>query len=367
MGRRHFHHVSQSSDHLADAACRVVSGAVDIWPPHETRRHLAGPPGDSWYEEPATPTKRQFVPNAIRKESWNSEPEPQRDARRRYPNRREASPDGATRDFTSSCLRRACSAPSSPRSRAQHQSRKHFLEDHYHLVEELPSHPRRKRHVPQRPQGHLGSASAQVVWDPVSRGTSRRHCPELVGRCINTIAAERGTLPAQRRHLLPDDHLIGPYVHHGDPERLVCGHTKARDTCSAACGSDNVAAVLSHENAQQQGPDSAAKNAPSRRVLESEGNLLGGYLWSSRDTPTAPSRAEPFFSKHHYDEPPPNLLGGSLRPSSPPWHEAVVPKIGPEDHLIGSAFRASSVPQCQSRAGCKPVSVSISTPYPAWM
>merc|ERR1719454_527576 len=191
-----------------------------------------------------------------------------------------------------------------------------------------------RRHVQPPHQAHLRQASAQVISNE-EPANSRRHLRGCESRPASAGVARRGVWPHQRKHWSPEDHLAGGCVSHDDDYTKFCGHTKARAS-STPPGSSGMAAALRNE--VMQPPDIACrKSAQSKRVLEMQGNLLGGYLWPSE----APSLPEPFFSRHqNFIEPAPNLIGGVLRLASspcsvtPPWQ-----RLSREDNLIGGVFR----------------------------
>lgn len=334
MGRRHFHFSPAVRGHLAEGACRVVSGAPDLWPAHATRRHLPPPLDGAWCEEPPTPSKRVWS-GTKSAESWNLEPEPLSTARRMYP-RREASPSGATRDFSSILSRRHTPAPM--QAAPESGRRRHFA-DSYNLFEELEEAPSSgKRHVHSSTPEHLSLGAPQVRFNEESP-SSRRHCRELGGRPASAHAARRGTLPPQRRHLMPE----------------------ARARASNHPPSAGMASALrSGEAAPWQPPGGSRRATPSRRLgmPEPEGHLLGGYLCPSWE----PSGLEPFFTRRHYEEPPAHMIGGTLRQpacSAPAWAPYST------DNLIGGAFRsvsAPSTPRRYSGTGHKAASVAA----PSW-
>lgn len=205
-----------------------------------------------------------------------------------------------------------------------------------------------KRHVHSRTPGHLSSGSAQVLGGE-DRGYGRRHCQELGGRPASARAARRGVWPHQRRHIGPEDHLIGPYVYSNEAPPLVCGTTKARASSNPPggwVGSHNMTAALRDDGSHWQ-PPGGFRKSPSRRVLENDGHLLGGYVWPS----SAPAPPDPFTRRRAYDEPPPNLIGGSLRMNNAPSCTSLHSKAGREDHLIGGVFRAASCPGTPRRYG----------------
>jgi len=341
MGRRHFHFNPTTRDHLSEGACRVTSGPQpDIWPPHTVRRHVPPPPDAVLCEEPPSPTKRRFVDSFHSRESMQTDPDPQPPARRMYPRREEASPLGATKDCTATSLRRPCPDGAIQAPHKNRSSRRHFG-DEFNLAQEIQqiqtSSLSNKRHVQSRTPSHLGSGGPQVVYTEYS-ASSRRHCPEMGGRPASVGAARRGILPHQRRHLAPEDHLIGSYVQNQDVTPRLCGNSKARASSNPP-GSANMASVLVTEGSAWAPPD-ARRWEPSRRVLESEGHLLGGFLMPS----DAPFVAEPFFSRRQYDEPQPNMIGGSMRSQAPSVCEVSHSRDCPEDNLIGGLFRPTSAP-----------------------
>jgi len=339
---------------LAEGSCRVPLGVCeksspDIWPPHASRRHVPPPLDAVWCEEPQTPSKRLYPsrrqasdctlePQAP--ESLSAQPEIQLPSRRMYPQRDEASALGATRDFTSSCLRRPC--PDGPlHTSSKKTTRRHFhdecLQAHWDKQEKQAHTPHSRRHVQSHTQEHLSNGGPQVTYTEYSP-CSRRHCAELGGRPASVGAARRGILPHQRRHLAPEDHMVGPYIHSGSAEpSFVSGNSKARAS-SHPPGSNNMASVLCTEGSAWA-PPGARKCEPTRRTLEAEGHLLGGFL--ARDTS---SGVDPFFSRRHYGEPPVHMIGGTMRSPAPAWSEARR-SWDPSDNLIGGVFRFGSAPR----------------------
>merc|ERR1719424_130009 len=127
--------------------------------------------------------------------------------------------------------------------------------------------PNGRRHVQCKTPGHLSNGGPMVVRNEAPP-SCRRNCRELGGRSASVGAARRDGWPHQRRHLAPEDHLIGPFVYNGDAPPQLCGNSKARASSNPP-GSFHVASALNAEvPSRWLAPESSHQHVPIRRSLE---------------------------------------------------------------------------------------------------
>lgn len=305
---------------------------------------------------------------AVSEESWTP-------SRRMYPAYDAASSSGSTADCMTLASKRRCSAP--PAMARPISGRRQFFD-----VERQESHligrdatvqppPAGRRHVAP-PEDHVGGCASQVVWEcPTPSG--RRHLMEV--RTESARALARRLRPAQKRHLMANDHLLGCHVYLAEdldlPSRRMLGRRCWSD--SPTFTAEGVAMALGHlarltprggddgEGSEEAGVPasscrSASASAASRRPPRCpDGHLIGGALRaavaSAPEGPVRPSRrpapdttsllghavvreAAPGPRRVASAEAPPRRA--PLRAPSPCRVKA------PQDNLFGATFRPAA-------------------------
>jgi len=320
---------------LAEVSCRVVSDDSRGEHPYGQRRMVHPPWPINAHEASMAPDMRMDI-------CWE---EPgvtaKRTARRMFP-QREVTSGGSTGDqlFSASSKRRStppvtdlAPAPTTAKRRSVDWER---LQSKDRAREETD--PGGRRHL-QPPTGYLSGPSSEVIrTDCMPAG--RRHCSAT--RAAPT-PARGSSLPAQRRHLKVQDHMVGGFVRKdATPEEsgtfLVEGPRSSRNYGSCA-----MAAVLgSFSEASVRTQGGSARRSTSSSVPRD--NLMGANLRGEglqepeRPMPLPKPAKRPLTAED-------NLLGGTLRqdgPDSSGRPSTPGPRGGRQASLLGGRFRGGA-------------------------
>eukprot|EP00929_Paragymnodinium_shiwhaense_P040006 TRINITY_DN20926_c0_g1_i1.p1 TRINITY_DN20926_c0_g1~~TRINITY_DN20926_c0_g1_i1.p1 ORF type:complete len:328 (+),score=28.92 TRINITY_DN20926_c0_g1_i1:47-1030(+) len=214
--------------------------------------------------------------------------------------------------------RRPCTAPSvrddkTPSTRRHYSKTMHLETSLAEVAATEPSAGR--RHVPA-PQGHMSATVGRVVRDDArSSSRGRRRCQRASSASASEARRGGGVLPAQRRHLVREDHVVGPLLT-ADSEPA---HRRSRRPASQPAGTRGgaMAQCLKGEAAGGISAGDAERCRAMRRI-QVQDNLFGGLISGAPPAPDDPR-------------------GGAQRRPSPRR-----PRAGPNDHLMGGHVRRSS-------------------------
>lgn len=330
MGRRHFHYSP-----AARGAPTYVADGVG-------QNGILGSLGAG--EVVNSPQRRHSTPisPAMNREALAEPQEAHVPGRRMYGGaaRTEASDGGSVEDQYSIPTKRRVSTPSKSTVPGHTVKRQFDKIEHMESTNIVEHHaPEGRRHT-RGPADHLAGNAARVVRDDkpigIAKG-SRRHC-------TGTPREKVKGLPAQRRHIQVEDHMVGAYMCNPDRDPPVTGTSKARP--SSTPPTYGVAAALIEADRQQRSKAAAGSQARAvsgRRHIEPEGNLFGGTVNLGDGRTFQQIKDESRSGKRPIPRND-NLIGCRMRhePERPPASGRAASPSRHEDNLFGPILREAA-------------------------
>lgn len=189
-----------------------------------------------------------------------------------------------------------------------------------------------RRHL-HPPLSHFEGSRPEVVRDSSVRSHGRKHCSDLSTRPRSASEVRRATLPAQRRHLHQEDHMLGPYLAHSPPEPKPEGlRCSVASPTFADTGTREMLCPPTPKESERTTAPSRSTRSPGRRKIDVQDNLVGGMFRggsAARNDPIRPSRrpGDDMVS----------MMGAIVRYAAQPQHRVRSPAPRRQDHLSGAA------------------------------